>query len=151
MSSIDAEYGLDEMAKAATPAQFWDAVRARLAARVAEYSRWSNNGHRIPMPLEIVVVAGEAGDNPDFLAVVREVVRDIPGVGAADGKQGTAKKAAVDLIVSDDPAFAAARGAALLSRVRLEGHFYCDNLECFNHEPQYFWSPQDKDSTHVKL
>lgn len=145
------------MAKAATPAHFWDAVRARLASRVAEHTKHRRHGHyTITVAVEIVVVAGEAADNPDFLGVVRDVVRDIPRVhricfdGEVGCEQGTAVKADVELVVLDDPAFAAARGSALLSRLVLEGRWYCSSAECCA-ESQYLKVGGPWDKTHVEL
>lgn len=87
------------------------------------------------MPLKMIVLAGEASRHPDFLSIVRDVAKAIPGigVGAAGGKeQHATNKPSVELIVSEDPAFAAALGAALWQRLRIEGSSYCETLECCN-------------------
>ncbi|KAH7305469.1 hypothetical protein B0I35DRAFT_464738 [Stachybotrys elegans] len=66
----------------------------------------------------LVLVAGEAATEPGFVEVVREVVKSIPIVWATSDtedvqiQEGTGQPPEVELLISEDPTFAGARGAA---------------------------------------
>jgi hypothetical protein len=132
--SIDAEYGLQNLAKSPTPEKFWEDIRKRLVARATAFIAEV----RYYMPLGTIIVAGEAATHPDFRSIVQDVAKAIPQirVGArGEYKQIAIDKPSLDVFISEDPAFAAARGAALLQRLRVEASSYCwDSTECCNQE-----------------
>ena len=68
-----------------------------------------------------VLTTGEAADHPGFLDVVRDVVEEIPRV---HGEHGATRKHQAELVVSDDPSYTAARGAAFWLRTRMDWS-YC--------------------------
>jgi hypothetical protein len=72
--SIQLEYGLESLGSAPTPALFWNSIRSRLVSRLDDYAAT----YAGTLPLEIVLIAGEAADNLEFLEVAREVVAAIP-------------------------------------------------------------------------
>ncbi|KAG6360416.1 hypothetical protein INS49_011476 [Diaporthe citri] len=131
LSTIDPRYGLDKLKESEPPQDFWDSVRERLLEQVAEHARRHSVHSDLPF---LVLVAGEAATEPDFTDVLQEVVKSIPDVRVTSGgeqtgdirrQQGTERQPEVELIIPDDPTFAAARGAAFWMWVRLEGS-YCD-------------------------
>lgn len=82
----------------------------------------------------LVLVAGEAATEPEFMCVLQEVVERIPGIRIHHGGQQTSDTGqqeptelspGVELIVSDTPAFAAAKGATFWMRMRLDNS-HCD-------------------------
>jgi hypothetical protein len=125
MGIIDTQYGLGSPARASDPETFWSEVQDRLEFRVHEYE-WTYGSWG---PLEVVLVAGEAAGNAKFLEVVRNVVAEsiIP---VTTTQSSSSKVFNVDLVVSPDPAFAAARGVAAISRMIIEGQHYCKTVEC---------------------
>jgi len=124
---IDAHYGLDERDRAATSTHIWNGVRERLVSRVAEYTKRAQEHYYRPF---LDLVAGEAADTPAFLEMVRQVAKEIPRVRVARADRdrgGNDKRSEVELLVSEDPAFAAARGAAFGLEMRTNGT-YCDEF-----------------------
>ncbi len=120
-SSISTQYGLSHLASAPTPVEFWDKLRLHLLDQVALFSK-----RKIFIyPTFEVVTAGEAADHPDFLEVVQEVHREIPRVREEHGILGFTPK---PLVVSEDPGWAAARGAAFWLGTRMDPH-YCDEVK----------------------
>lgn len=100
-------------------AGLWNAFRERLLARLAERDTYLTYAQ----PLEILLVAGEAGSHPEFLRVIRDVLQHLQARHEDSASN-------LELLISEDPAFAAARGAALWQRLRTEARHYCDTLEC---------------------
>jgi hypothetical protein len=121
LASIDTNYGLDRLGEAATPALFWDALRTHLLARVAKFTK-----QKLGYDYASIAIfpAGEAANHPDFLDVVRDVAKEIPRVR---GNLGATRRAA-EVVVSEDPTYAAARGAAFWMRTRMDWS-YCEGLE----------------------
>ncbi len=120
LASIDASYGLDKLDEANTPALFWDALRIHLLARVAEFTKTGSYAYAALT----VLTAGEASDHPDFLAVVRDVAKEIPRVR---GDYGATGKHEAEVVISNDPTYAAARGAAFWLRTRMDWS-YCEGV-----------------------
>ena len=139
LGSIDTDYGLDNLDKAATPALFWDALRNRLLARVAEFTKQKDYAYAAVT----VLTTGEAADHSGFLDVVRDVVKEIPRVRSEHG--ATRKQA--ELVVSADPAYTAARGAAFWLRTRMDWS-YC---AIFNDETVWQFDEAMAHSGHTEL
>jgi len=112
---IGGEHGLEKLQSATEATQFWDGVKSHLLDQVATF----RNIRSFYLPLKTVLVAGEASSDPEFVRVVRDVVAAIPAAGEK-----------LELVLSSDPAFAAARGAALWQRLRTEGLHYCRTRAC---------------------
>ncbi|KAK3898927.1 hypothetical protein C8A05DRAFT_46875 [Staphylotrichum tortipilum] len=121
LTLIDTKYGLDNLGSATTPALFWDALRVFLDTRAADFAKTLSYGYAVT-----ILTAGEAANHPDFLAVVREVARDI-SQGHRDGK-GELRKHRAEVVVSDDPTYAAARGSAFWLRTRIDWS-YCKGVD----------------------
>lgn len=133
LGSIDTQYGLGQLDRIATPALFWGATRARLLAQVAEFTKQ----HRgLAYAALTIFTAGEAADPPDFLDVIRDVANQIPRVR---GDNGAIRKHEVEAIVSDDPVYAAARGAAFWLRMRMDWSY------CAGYADDKIMSQDDRD------
>ncbi|KAL2126164.1 hypothetical protein VTI74DRAFT_1576 [Chaetomium olivicolor] len=121
LASIDTNYGLHKLDEAATPALFWDALRIHLLARVAEFTKTRSYTYAALT----VLTAGEAADHPDFLDVVRDVAKEIPRVRS---DHGATRKHEAEVVVSDDPTYAAAHGSAFWLRTRMDWS-YCEGVD----------------------
>ena len=124
LASIDTKYGLDRLGEAATPALFWDALRSHLLARVAEFTK-QREGYAYPHAALEVYPAGEGANHPGFLNVVRDVAKEIRQVRVEHGATGRYE---AEVVASDDPTYAAARGAAFWLRTRMDWS-YCEGVE----------------------
>lgn len=118
MGLIDSNFGFDQKGNAKNEASFWHSLRQFLVKRVIEYIK---HGNGIPRASYIVVLAGEAAESAEFLNAVREVVEDIKQLV---DKNKVAPK--VEMVASNDPVYAAARGAAFWMRTSLDAA-YCDD------------------------
>lgn len=134
LGTIDPRYGLNRLKESENPPDFWDSIREHLVKNVGEHARRTPEYSHLPF---LVLVAGEAANHPDFTHVLREVVKSIPDVRIPDGgkqtnhnpqQEGTERRPYVELILSDMPTFAAARGAAFWMWMRLDDS-YCDEWE----------------------
>ncbi|OAA59192.1 NMT1/THI5-like protein [Niveomyces insectorum RCEF 264] len=123
---IDPEYGLDRKDVAATPTDFWHALRDQLLRRVSEYAEFKQvvegAGYWDAYHIEILV-AGEAAGTQEFLDVVRQFAKTVPDRLST----GENHKKSVDTVVPDNPAFAAARGAAVWLGMSMD-ESYCDEF-----------------------
>lgn len=124
LAFIDPKYGLDRLSEAPTPALFWDALRSHLLTRVAEFTK-QGGGYAYRHAALEVYPAGEAADHPDFLNVVRDVAKELRRVRVEHGATGRYE---AEVVVSDDPTYAAANGAAFWLRTRMDKS-YCDGVE----------------------
>jgi hypothetical protein len=115
---------LDRLGEAPTAALFWDALRSHLLARVAEFTK-QGGGYAYPHAALEVYPAGEAADHPDFLNVIRDVAKEIRRVRVEHGATGRYE---AEVVASNDPTYAAARGAAFWLRTRMDWS-YCDEVE----------------------
>lgn len=127
LAYIDPNYGLDQVDQAATPADFWSSLRERLLYLVAEHTK-RQKGYHSGLPF-LVLVMGEAADTPEFMTVVEDVIKRIPEVRAqytptGTSQEGAEKSPGAELVASDDPTFAAAKGIAFWSRTRMD-RSYC--------------------------
>lgn len=118
MGLIDPNFGFDQRVNTKNKAVFWHSLKQYLVKRVIEYIKHNNN---VPPASYIVILAGEAAESMEFLNVVREAIEDIKML--ADKSKPTPK---VDLVASNDPVYAAARGAAFWMRTSLDPE-YCDD------------------------
>jgi hypothetical protein len=121
LASIDTKYGLDRLDED-TAEHFWDALRDRLLSSVVEFTK-RNPGYKYSNFM--VLTAGEAAHRPEFLDVVRIVAKSIPKLRT---DHGAARPPMVELVISDDPTFSAARGAAFWLRTRMDWS-YCDEFD----------------------
>ncbi|POR36283.1 Uncharacterized protein TPAR_03533 [Tolypocladium paradoxum] len=110
---------------------FWNALQELLLSRVTAYTK--RNPTLASWPF-LVLVAGEAAETPEFLAVVQSVIKAIPGARATKPAPGSGKEVDAELVVSDDPTFSAAKGAAFWLRMRMDWS-YCEGLEEFDRAP----------------
>ncbi|KAK3299895.1 uncharacterized protein B0H64DRAFT_379382 [Chaetomium fimeti] len=121
LPTVDTKYGLDEVPENTTE-HFWNALRDHLLSSVVEFSK-RNTGYKYSN--FIVLTAGESADRPEFVDVVRSVAESIPKVRTDHGAATLPK---VELVMPDDPAFSAARGAAFWLRSRMDWS-YCDGFD----------------------
>ncbi|KAK4232739.1 hypothetical protein C8A03DRAFT_20030, partial [Achaetomium macrosporum] len=123
LGSINPEFGLDRLDEAISPEEFWNALRDQLLASVVEFTK------RPPGFFSysdfIVLTAGEAAHRPEFLDSLRSVAKSIPQLRV---DHGVARPPEVELVISDDPTFAAAHGAAFWFRMMTD-RSYCDVLD----------------------
>ncbi|PNY28366.1 Uncharacterized protein TCAP_01711 [Tolypocladium capitatum] len=146
MGSINADLGLDKLNEANTPGLFWSAVQELLLSRVTAYTKRHPTFASLPF---LVLVAGEAGETPEFLAVVQSVIKGIPGARATKPAPGAGKEGDAELVVSDDPTFSAAKGAAFWLRMRMD-RSYCEGAEGFD-SVQSVMQEAPKSEGHVDL
>ncbi len=137
LASIDTKYGLDRLREAAAPALFWDALRNYLLARVAEFTK-QREGYGYPHAALEVYSAGEGADHPGFLDVIRDAAMEIRRVRVEHGATG---KYEAEVVTSDDPTYAAARGAAFWLRTRMDWSrmdwSYCEGVEDYEDDDDY--------------
>lgn len=133
LSVIDPRYGLDKLKESESSKDFWNSIREYLLVQVADHTRSHPEHSDLPF---LVLVAGEAATEPGFADVLQDVVKRIPEVWVFSGGEqadssrrqegtGSERRPKVELVVPDDPTFAAARGAAFWMSMRLDGS-YCD-------------------------
>ncbi len=120
LARIDTNYGLDNLGSAATPAQFWDALRVWLVTRALEFAETLRYGYAMT-----ILTAGEAANHPGFLDVVRDVAREL--TQGRRTRNGEMRKHRTDVVVSEEPTFAAARGSAFWLRTRIDWS-YCEGV-----------------------
>ncbi|KAL2138357.1 hypothetical protein VTI28DRAFT_6955 [Corynascus sepedonium] len=121
LASIDTKYGLDRLDEE-TAGQFWNALRDYLLSSVVEFTKRKPGFKHSNF---IVLTAGETADRPEFLDVVRSVAKTIPKLRTDHGAPRPPK---VELVISDDPTFSAARGAALWLHTRINWS-YCNEFD----------------------
>ncbi|KAK4235264.1 hypothetical protein C8A03DRAFT_17965 [Achaetomium macrosporum] len=123
LGSINTKYGLDRLDEATTSEQFWNALRDHLLSSVVEFTK----RHRDDYSHSdfIILTAGEAAHLPELLDTIRRVAKSIPQLRV---DQGAARLPKVELVISDDPTFSAARGAALWLRMMMDWS-YSDGFE----------------------
>lgn len=118
MGLIDPKFGFDRRDNAKNGAAFWHSLRQYLINRVIEYSK---HGRDIPPTSYMVVLAVEAAESAEFLNVVGEAIGDIKKLAAK-----TKPTPKIELVLSNHPVYAAARGAAFWMRTSLDPA-YCDD------------------------
>ena len=151
LATTDSRYGLDRLTESERPEDFWASVHQHLLERVAEYLKRHPTNSHLPF---LVLVAGEAANVPEFTIILQEVVKSIPNLRATAAKtdvqqEGTAKRPEMELVVSDDPRFAAARGAVFWMRMRLDWS-YCDGFYA-SHPGEYLSQEDTVRDAHVEL
>lgn len=117
MSWSDSVYeanGLEHDSAGNTSLAFWGHIVEDLVAKITEFEETEET------PISVIVVSGDGGDNADFREAVAQVVQRI---SRKDGPE-------VEVDLLPDPEFAAAKGAAMWSRMLIETKSYCDTLEC---------------------
>lgn len=124
ISTIDPEYGLDKLKGSEQPKDFQGSLRKRLLDRVTEHVKTHPEHSHLDF---VVLVAGEAADAPEFKHVLKQVVEGIPDARSREAATVKEKRPQpeVELVVPEDPAFAAAQGAAYWMWMRLD-RSYCD-------------------------
>ncbi|KAK3903723.1 hypothetical protein C8A05DRAFT_14317, partial [Staphylotrichum tortipilum] len=142
---ISTPHGLSQLASAPSAAHFWNEIRTHLLSEVAGFSKI---GAFSDYSTFTVLTAGEAADHPDFLTVVRDVAGEIPRIR----KEYGARDLMAELVVSEEPGWAAARGAAFWLHTRMNSS-YCDGVErgewdwdegCWNEDWEGNWMERDE-------
>ncbi|KYK60604.1 hypothetical protein DCS_01741 [Drechmeria coniospora] len=129
LGNIDPDFGLNQQHQATDRASFWQRLQKHLISRVGEHAKIRD----IYQQSYLVVVAGEAANTPEFLDAVRQTVTHIQNDPVHRVKEtGTGPK--VELLVSDDPTYAAAKGVAFWRRTMIDSS-YCDDW--FEAEEKY--------------
>lgn len=122
LALIDPRYGLDRESQASSPAQFWDEFKANLLSLVKQHAT-RDKKYNCLTPF-IVMVAGEAADTSEFLDIVHDVVRAIPGLCASKSKTPewaeNGKTGQVEFLIPHDLTYGAAKGAAIWLRRRMD-------------------------------
>ncbi|PKS12623.1 hypothetical protein jhhlp_000831 [Lomentospora prolificans] len=129
---IDERLGLDHLGDS-SPDKYWNDVSDRLLARGAYFNKWIKSRSFYAIK-PIVLVTGEAAEDPKFLSIVEKIAAELPSF-LLDGEAATQSTAddsgqGAELIVLDDPATAPARAAALWSRMKMEEASYCKTEQC---------------------
>ncbi|KAG9258054.1 uncharacterized protein F5Z01DRAFT_644985 [Emericellopsis atlantica] len=150
--TIDSRYGLDKLMHMGPERRedFWTSIHDHLVERVTKYLGRHSPHPRVPF---LALVAGEASDTPEFRTVLQEVTESVARLRVADARsQGEPEGTDIrpmELLIADDPTFAAARGAAFWMRMQLDWS-YCE--DCFASRPGEYVSQYDMLSeSHVEL
>jgi hypothetical protein len=150
LGTIDPRYGLDRLMHMESERRqdFWASVHDHLVAQATRYlERHPPDSHR----LFLALVAGEASDTPEFMTTLQEVIESIlrlPVVGAQSQDEGV-DIPRMELLVADDPTFAAARGAAFWMRMQVD-QSYCEDFFAA-HLGEYVLQSDLLDGSHVEL
>jgi len=96
---FDWSAGLEALPSYSSADAYWDHVRDTIKSLVQSTAEF-----RTSLPFTTVLLLGESARNPDFLRVLRDILREL------DGSQNLAAAFNVDKVV--DPLYAAACGAA---------------------------------------
>ena len=100
---------------------------------MAQFKDWVNPRRYFYTIRPIVLVAGEAADNPEFLSIVRDVAAELPdilpGTDPEDKKLVSSAGGSAELVILEDPGFGPAKGAALWSRLKVEASEYCETAQ----------------------
>ncbi|KFY13665.1 hypothetical protein V492_03117 [Pseudogymnoascus sp. VKM F-4246] len=122
-------YGLDRESQATSSAQFWSELKGNLLSLVKQHAT-RDEKYNCLNPFT-VLVAGEAANTPEFLDVMHDVIRAIPGLCASKSKTPEwAKNGEIDqveFIIPNDLTYGAAKGAAIWLRRRMDWT-YCAEI-----------------------
>lgn len=118
--TINPDFGLDRGKQYADPIMFWRSIEDYLATQAERHAKSDVR----PPESYIIVLAGEAAENREFMDTVRKVVARIQG-DEAHKSERTGSGPNIELFVSQEPIFAAAIGAAFSKRRELDSS-YCD-------------------------
>lgn len=118
LGTINPEFGLYQQEHASDEEGFWRKLEDYLVFQAAEYVIGDFSLRKDC----IVLIAGEAADNPRFIDAVRQAITRIQNDPIHKSKGANALK----LLVSQDLTYAAATGAALWRRTMIDSS-YCEN------------------------
>lgn len=114
LASINPRYGLDQVSRMESQAQFWSGLKSHLISLVRKDRARDSKG-RYQLPLTIIVM-GEAADSPAFLDIVHGVAQDVQQLCIRNpedvGCKEKGAREAVELMILDDPTYGPAKGAA---------------------------------------
>ena len=117
---INSRYGLARLSDHPTSEAFWADLQSYLVEQVTKdgtHYHWMSRG------IGIVLVGGEAAREAEFLRVVRHVTDTM-------NEAHESQTAPAEMVVPQDPGRIAAVGAAMLSRLVVDGKYYCKTEEC---------------------
>lgn len=112
---INPEFGLEQRSKAKNAAAYWAGVKKHIVERFQQVTASEGDSPKSYG----VVLAGEAALQADFAKTVKAAIKEIASAKKAERK--------IELLVSEDPVYAAARGAAFWVRRALDRQ-YCFDL-----------------------
>ncbi|KJK87925.1 hypothetical protein H633G_08210 [Metarhizium anisopliae BRIP 53284] len=121
LGTIDPRFGLNQLEQASDQEMFWRELQDHLKSRVREYVKQPDN-YRESF---LVVVSGEAADNPKVVEAIRGMITDMqkdPAFRVVES--GRAPR--IELLISEDPTYAAAKGVAFGQRINMDSR-YCDD------------------------
>lgn len=109
---INPDFGLDQRKKAKNSAAYWAGVKKHLVERFQQATAAEGDSPKSYG----VVLAGEAALEDDFAKAAKAAIKEIASAKKAERQ--------IELLVSEDPVYAAARGAAFWVRRALDRQ-YC--------------------------
>lgn len=116
------ELGLDQLEYEHSKEVFWRRQQEHL---VSQHTKFIGR-HDVAPWTALVLVAGEAANTPEFIAVINQTIAQIHADPAHWDKK-TNKPTEFEVLVADDPVFAAAKGAALHQRLTMDSS-YCEDF-----------------------
>lgn len=137
---MDSHLGLDQLRSTPSDA-FWRGIQERLDMRGKDVQDWG-----WPAKL-LVVVTGEAANDPELLSIVKDMAATLPKVISPPESQEKAPEVGAELLILEDPVSAPATGAALWSRMKVESASYCEVDDCsppFLHLMPITWESSDE-------
>lgn len=131
LGTINPELGLYQQEHASDEESFWRKLEDYLVSKAEEYVTSGDFPGDFSLGKHsIVLVAGEAADNPKFMDAVRQAITRIQNDPIHRYKEAmTGPK--VELLVSQDLTYAAAAGVALWRRSMIDSS-YCENVARMN-------------------
>ena len=133
---IRRELGLHWIEDTAQPETAWLKIRAHLTHEITEANEMLSNYHS-SSPLSLVIVTGEGADHLRLRSAVRDAVSNVtkghvdnPTEPLPGAREIQKQRPEIEIVFVDDPAFAAARGAAMWQRLKQEAASHCPTHEC---------------------
>ncbi|KAK9434602.1 LysM domain protein [Metarhizium brunneum] len=121
LGTINPRFGLNQLEQASDQEIFWRELQDHLKSRVREYVKQPDN-YRESF---LVVVSGEAADNPKVVEAIRGIITDMEKDPAFRVVE-TGRAPRIELLISEDPTYAAAKGVAFGQRINMDSR-YCND------------------------
>lgn len=126
LGTINSDFGLLRQDSASDKQSFWHKFEDYLVARWVDYAR---NGDDYDASYTLVL-AGEGAPNPDLQRAVGNAIDRLK-----PGLPGTGPPANFTFLISEEPTFAAARGAAFWRRSMMDRKYCVDYKEPPERDP----------------
>ena len=129
LNMFDFNAGVDSASSFSTESDYWDHVKKQLS--VLPKSQRIRDPSWVRRQISVLLLLGESASNPKFLSTVKDALAELDVLPSVIDRALTVRQDVMSVRVAD-PLFAAARGAAIYARWKLEGLGDCQELNsCF--------------------